>query len=253
MGRIIHSHISICQLKSLLLSHTSQRLICFQELHQQLGRFRECLKLTASRKVQGLIFVLATSFAGPATYSKLAVIAYTEHPPDKAHPAPLRVQLSYQPSQIRPRPDSKLVAVNPPEFPSFTSAFMWQTSLPSISSTLCFHALTNPFSRNSLLFTFIQNPGGFTDCHAPNRFRHIRSPNNSRVLFGLPPLDFSLVSFCEIARLFSMVCRLFSQNAGGGGIPTVDFSASAALDEGSDAEDDMQPKRSTSVRSTKIR
>jgi hypothetical protein len=50
-----------------------------------------------------------------------------------------------------------------------------------------------------------------------------------------------------------MVCRLFSQNTGGGGIPMANFSTSAALDEGPDAEDDMRPKHGRIVWSTKTR
>jgi hypothetical protein len=109
--------------------------------HQHLGRFKGRWKFTASQKVQWLIFVHATSFAGPATQLQLTVIAHTEHSPRKAHPSRLHALLSRQLSQIRRRPDSKLVAVNQPEFPSFTSAFMWQTSLFSMFPLFVFMRL----------------------------------------------------------------------------------------------------------------
>jgi hypothetical protein len=156
-------------------------------LHQHLGRFKGRWKFAASQKVQWLILAHATSFAGPATQLKLTVIAHTEYSPRKAHPSRLHVQLPRQLSQIRRRPDSKLFAVNHPEFPSFTSAFMWQTSLFSMSPALCFHALINPFSSNSLLSHPLSKTGGVSQRRAPNR---------------------SVPSRRRTTSVFSVVCRL---------------------------------------------
>src|SRR6266404_3913467 len=51
---------------------------------------------------------------------------------------------------------------------------------------------------------------------------------NSCVLSSLPPLVFSLLSFRHRRPLFSMVCSLFVQNAGGGTPSCVPSGGSAA-------------------------
>src|SRR5712664_4127696 len=43
------------------------------------------------------------------------------------------------------------------------------------------------------------------------------NPANSFPPIGLQPLVFSWPSFCEPRPLFSIICRLFLQNTGGGG------------------------------------
>jgi hypothetical protein len=79
-----------------------------------------------------------------------------------------------------------------------------------------FHTLTNPFSRNSFVYTSIQNPGG---CHREVLSRlvlHWRcSASPKPLLFSnLQPLGVSCLSFGTSRPLFSIVCSLFFQNTG---------------------------------------
>ena len=94
----------------------------------------------------------------------------------------------------------------------------WQ--IQRSSSPLCFHTLTNPFSRNPFLFTSMQNPRGVSP--SPLLFRNsclrvlcasVANPffSYSCRLFGL-----SLRSFLHSFPLFSIACSLFSENRGWG-------------------------------------
>ena len=87
-------------------------------------------------------------------------------------------------------------------------------------SPLCFHALTNCFSGNSLLFTTIRIAPG---CHPPAFPFKTSPPLCSLCLCGKPPLFSSLRTLCRSLRsfprshrLFSTTSGLFVQNARGG-------------------------------------
>jgi hypothetical protein len=74
-----------------------------------------CVTLEARRiytKYRWFIFVLLTSFAGPALQLRYAVIAHPEHLPRKAQLSQRRVRFSRQQPQIPRRPHLKLVTSN---------------------------------------------------------------------------------------------------------------------------------------------
>src|SRR5712672_1690900 len=84
-------------------------------------------------------------------------------------------------------------------------------------SPLCFHGLTNPFSRKSFPFTSV--------CVAPwcfspslSNFRHPRPALGRRanVFTSLQPLFRSWLSFRSVCRLFSEAYSLFCRKQGGG-------------------------------------
>ena len=107
-----------------------------------------------------------------------------------------------------------------------TSAMLARRIILPEFATLCFHNLTNPFSRNSFLFTSIQIPRGVTSStlnvssfrcafRVPNTYPTLRRANPF-VYNGLPPLWVSWPSFASPDPLFSIVCSLFCQNVGVG-------------------------------------
>ena len=77
------------------------------------------------------------------------------------------------------------------------SATPWQSSL----SPLCFHTLTNPFSRNPFFFTCMQNPRGW--CRGQN----LRRPQPFSVHSVLP---WQIHSFQAFAASFAAFCALSS-------------------------------------------
>ncbi len=95
--------------------------------------------------------------------------------------------------------------------------------------------------------------GVFTRRPRSRPYLHVAAAANFCVLCGLPPLGFSLLSFVEFPRLFSIVCSLFLQNRGVGVPHKTSSFASPALDDAQDAEDDMRPKHGRIVWSTKTR
>jgi hypothetical protein len=88
---------------------------------------------------------------------------------------------------------------------------------------LCFHILTNPFSRNPFRFTSIQNPRGVgvsTLSLATRLLRALLRRVTRHFPFILNMLRTLLRSWRSFPRsrpLFSIVCRLFWQNTRGGG------------------------------------
>src|SRR5216684_4203768 len=83
---------------------------------------------------------------------------------------------------------------------------------------LCFHNLTNPFSRNLFVFTSIQNSGGVgvrPRSQLPIRCASVANPMFSAVfrLFVV-----SLRSFLQLLPLFSTACGRFLPNTQGGGV-----------------------------------
>src|SRR5260370_34187535 len=93
-----------------------------------------------------------------------------------------------------------------------------------LSAALCFHNLTNPFSRKPFCFTSIQNPRGVT---LRRSFQDalclsvsvacLPQAGKSHRFSSLQPLVFSCRFFPHSYRLFSAACRLFRQKQGGGG------------------------------------
>src|SRR5258708_25491178 len=82
---------------------------------------------------------------------------------------------------------------------------------------LCFHNLTNPFSRNLFIFTSIQNPGGAGV--RPRSQLRVRCASVANPMFSAVCRLFvvSLRSFLHLLPLFSIACGLFFQNTPGGG------------------------------------
>jgi len=83
-------------------------------------------------------------------------------------------------------------------------------------SPLCFHGLTNPFSRNSFPFTSICVAMVFSP--QPSDFRPPRPALGRRVnaFNNLQPLFRSWLSFRSVCRLFSEAYSLFCRKQGGG-------------------------------------
>jgi len=124
-------------------------------------------------------------------------------------------------TKILPRPPA--APLRPCPQPAPTSASLCLCGNPNLSP-LCFHTLTNPFSRNSLIFTSIQNPRGVTPlrplCSDLSALCVAVFPGTRHfpfIFFNLPPLFLSLLSFAGALPLFSVACSLFCQNTRGGG------------------------------------
>src|SRR6267378_3713 len=84
--------------------------------------------------------------------------------------------------------------------------------------------LQNPFPATHV---FSQSSALLPGCHLPlpppppfsprRPLTRCRQSRNSRPSSGLRTLYLSCLSFAQALRLFSIVCRLFLQNTGGGG------------------------------------
>ena len=81
---------------------------------------------------------------------------------------------------------------------------------------LCFHGLTNCFSRKSLpLINICVAPRVCGSAHHSQFSFSKCICGNTSILNGLPPLGFSCLSFSRSVSLFSATCGLFLQNTGG--------------------------------------
>jgi hypothetical protein len=115
-------------------------------------------------------------------------------------------------SKLRPRLPA------PPSLRSLPVVTTHHSLPPVFRPPLCFHALTNPSSRKPFIFTSIQIPRGCggQEPKAPHGFlcalcASVANPSFSRAC-GL--FVVSLRSFLHSLPWFSIVCGLFSQNAG---------------------------------------
>src|SRR5882762_10105865 len=83
--------------------------------------------------------------------------------------------------------------------------------------------LQNPFPATHVVSQLSALlPGCHLSLPSPPPFHHgarWRQSRNSRPSSGLRTLYLSCLSFAQALRLFSIVCRLFLQNTGGGGVP----------------------------------
>ena len=102
-----------------------------------------------------------------------------------------------------------------PPLPTFRPSDL--QTLDVLLSPLCFHILTNCFSRNSLLFTTIRIAQGCTPPTLPSSVFCFQPPASTHEFSRTSGA--SLPSWCSFPQslpLFSTICSLFSQNPGWG-------------------------------------
>src|SRR6266404_1217008 len=91
---------------------------------------------------------------------------------------------------------------------------------PSISSALCFQALTNPFSRNSLLCTSIQNHGGFYPTTTLSAVPPPRGGSQLLCSLRVAASWFLFALFCRVPSFVFNRLQPLPAKSGGGGTST---------------------------------